>query len=286
MPFLTAADGTPIAFDDCVVAQPQAAVVLVHGYAEHRGRYRYVVERLNEAGISCYLFDLRGHGESGGRRGHVDRFELYLDDLSMIVTRAGGSTAAPLFLFGHSLGGLIALSYVRAHAAGLRAVAVSSPFLHPQFAVSPFDKMLTIVGSRLAPSLSVASGLDPNGISRDPNVVAAYVDDPLVFSNTTPRWFDEVSRAQRELAAHAAEITLPALFLVGGADPIASSAFTTTFFATLGSADKTFRPYEGLLHEVLNEPERDLVIHDLQAWIAARASQPEAASSLPAGRPH
>ena len=256
------------------VPSARARLVLVHGYAEHRGRYRALVDELTANGIACHLFDLRGHGESDGPRGHVDRFEDYLDDLQRVIDTLPASNA-PLFLLAHSLGALIALCYIRKHPHPFRGIAVSSPFLGPAFAVPAARQMLARAASVTTPALKFESGLLPEWVSRDPEIVAAYAADPHVFSTTTPRWFIEVSAAQRDLLEHASEITTPALFLVAGSDRIADHQIAKEFFSRIGTPDsqKELHVYPDLYHEVFNElaEARAEVISDLVAWIRRSA---------------
>jgi lysophospholipase len=265
-------DGLSLVVEHHEVAEARARVVLVHGYAEHRGRYAALVRELGAKGMECHVADLRGHGESEGPRGHVNRFGDYLEDLERVVdtVRARGGTA-PLLVLAHSLGALIALCYVRAHPGVFEAIAVSSPFLGPAFEVPAARVLLARAGSVTTPSLHLESGLRAEWVSRDPEVVAAYRDDPFVFSTTTPRWFVETAAAQRELLAHAHEIATPALFLVAGSDRIADHRLAEQLFARLGTPEpqKQLRLYPGLYHEVFNElpAARAEVIRDLLAWL-------------------
>lgn len=267
----SALDGTSLAVEDHALPSPRARVVIVHGYGEHRGRYAELVSRLLAEGFACHLFDLRGHGRSGGVVAHVDRFEDYLDDLALIVQRVR-SASVPLLLVGHSLGGLIALMYVRRTDAGVDAVAVSSPYLRPAFRVPAAKKLLAVIASRVAPKMSFPNGLDPRWLSHDERVVAAYANDPLVHRITTLRWFMEVQRAQHDILASAGEIQLPLLMQLGEEDRIADPRRSIEVFERIGSADKTLRPYAGLRHEIFNELAREAVIDELISWLRAHSS--------------
>lgn len=266
-------DGLALAVEHHHLAGARARLAIVHGYLEHRGRYSALVERLAASGIECHLFDLRGHGDSEGKRAHVPRFADYIDDLHRVtasIRDRGGE--GPLFLLGHSLGGLIALSYVRTYAQTYNAFAVSSPFLGPAFEISPFQQWLAKFGTIVLPQLHVASTLDPKWVSRDPQVVAAYANDPQVLEITTPRWFAEVKAAQRELVAHASEITTPALFLLAEGDRIADHRIAVDVYARLGTNDKQLRTYAAAYHELFNEiaSAREPAIADLISWLLSR----------------
>jgi alpha-beta hydrolase superfamily lysophospholipase len=256
----------------------RARVVIVHGYAEHLGRYAAVTAALGDAGYECHLLDLRGHGRSGGVRGYVARFEDYLDDVELFLRRveemAPAPSAVPRILLGHSLGGLVALSFVARRPQAFDALAVTSPFLHPAMEIPWFKASLAALASRLAPTLLTPSEIDSKGLSHDAAIVAAYDRDPLVFKTFNAHWFFEVQRAQEQIFERAAEIRLPALFLLGSADPIADPARGRALFERLGSSDKHLEIYQGFLHEVLNETERERVVRDLIAWLDRRTANP------------
>jgi alpha-beta hydrolase superfamily lysophospholipase len=268
-------DGLSLAVERREVVDARARLVLVHGYAEHRRRYAALVDELAGSGIECHLFDLRGHGDSDGPRGHVERYADYLADLDRVAATVRPlGTTTPLFLLGHSLGALIALSYVRAHPGVFDALAVSSPFLGPAFPVPAARALLARAASLTTPAMRFDSGLQAAWVSRDPGVVAAYSADPKVFSTTTPRWFVEITAAQRELLEHADEIATPSLFLVAGSDRIADYRLTRDLFSRLGTppSDKRLHEYPGLYHEVFNElpAARAEVIGDLLSWLEER----------------
>ena len=252
-------------------------VVIVHGYAEHCRRYDPLVAALDSAGYECHLLDLRGHGRSGGVRGFVPRFADYLADLERFLARieevqpaARERGAVPRILLAHSLGGLIALDFALTRPATFDLLAVSSPFLKPAMEVPRLKAGVAAITSKLAPTLLTPSEIDSRGLSHDAAIVAAYDHDPLVFKTFNAHWFFEVQRAQQEVFDGAGAIRLPALFLLGGADPIADPERGRAVFARLGSVDKGLEVYQGFLHEVLNEIGRERVISDLLAWLGER----------------
>lgn len=272
---LRTADGLELASEHHIVPNSRGRVVIVHGYAEHKGRYRQLVEALVAAGYACHLLDLRGHGESGGKRGHVSRFEDYRTDIGRFLEEVQTLDAglSPLLLLGHSLGGLIALDFVLHHPEAFDSLAVSSPFLAPALAIPFFKRTLLPLAANIVPKLAVPSGLDPNGLSHDAEVVGAYEADPKVFPTVTLGWWCEVREAQEEVFERAPGLVSPILVLLGGADPIADPNRARAFFERLGSASKRLVVYPGFFHEVLNELGRAQVVSDLLAWLGERTAR-------------
>lgn len=271
METLPAADGTPLHLR----AWPAQGgwVAIAHGYGEHSGRYEALARYLNARGWGVASCDLRGHGRSPGRRGHVRSFDDYLHDLAalhaFVADQAG---EGPVFLLGHSLGGLIALRYVQERAVELSGLILSAPFLELALPTPRWKLVLAPALSRLWPTFSTPSGLRGELGSRDPEVARAYDRDPLVFKRATARWFAEVLKAQREALAAAPKLALPLLVLHGEADTVASLAAVRRLFAAAGSADKTLHVYGGFRHEVLNELGKERAWEDLASWLAAHGA--------------
>lgn len=249
--------------------------VVVHGFAEHRGRYDALVEELAAAGFAAHRFDLRGHGESQGPRGHVGRFEEYRQDLERVVAEVQDRHGeVPLFVLGHSLGGLVVLDWLLDRGGGPRrpapaGVVLSSPFLAPAFRLPRLAGLVAQTGSLLLPQLGFRSGIDAGDLSHDPEVVRAYREDPQVLDRVSARWFVEVRQAQDRVLAGASGIDLPVLLLLGGADAIADVERSRRLYDVLGGA-KQVEVYPGFRHEVLNEIGRERVVADLLAWLDAR----------------
>lgn len=248
----------------------RAAVVIVHGYGEHAGRYAELVDELGRAGLSAYLLDLRGHGRSGGPRGHVDRFEDYLGDLDRLVADAREEEER-LFLFGHSLGGLIVLRYLQEGGRAAGAI-VSAPYLRLAFEPPPWKRAFAGLLERLLPRLPIPSGLTPAMLTRDEARRAEVEADPLYFTTTTAGWYAQATRAQREAVARAAAIRLPILGLLPLADRVADPRATEAFWTRLGSEDRELVRFEASYHEILNErpPIRRRALGRIRAWIEAR----------------
>ena len=281
MSFFQSRDGTQL-HEQTWAAQgkPTAAVVIVHGYGEHIGRYDETGRALAAAGFSVRGLDLRGHGHSGRVRGFCNRFDEYLDDVDAIVGRAKNE-GLPVFLLGHSFGGLVAPYYALRHPGNLAGLILTSPFWKLALAVPPVKVFAGKLASRIYPKLGLPSGLKGNEVTRDPEIAAIYDRDPLNNKNATARWFTETSAAQEALPTRAAELTLPVLLLVGEADKIAAASQAPVVFERIGSKDKTLRMLAGQYHEVLNEPKptREHTVAEIVEWLRAHA----AAASAPTG---
>lgn len=244
------------------------AVVLVHGYGEHSGRYAHVAAALVDAGWAVFAFDHRGHGRSEGRRAVTDHLEWLLADLDQVVAEAAAGTGGrkPVLL-GHSMGGGIAAAYALDHQAKLTALVLSGPALDVGAAIPAPQRLVSQVISSVAPTLGVLT-LPASGVSRDPAVVAAYEADPLVHHGKVPaRTGREMLRASDLVAGRAGELHLPLLVMHGSADQLVPVGGSRKLDRDAGSADKTLRIYDGLYHEIFNEPEQATVLAELVAWL-------------------
>ena len=248
-----------------------AVVLLSHGYAEHSGRYAHVAARLNDAGYAVYAVDHRGHGKSDGTPGNVDGFRFVLADLATLRERTvAAHPHLPVFLVAHSLGALIALDYVTSGGAdGLAGLVLSATVLDPTVA-NRVELALAPILSRIAPNLGT-SALDPAGVSRDPAVVAAYVADPLNYhGKIRSRSGAESLSAIARVIDRLPSLTLPTLVMHGTEDPIAAPSGSQTVVDRIGTEDLSVTFYDGLFHEIFNEPEQDVVLDDVVAWLDAR----------------
>jgi alpha-beta hydrolase superfamily lysophospholipase len=252
--------------------EPAAVLVISHGLAEHSGRYAQLAEQLvEERGYAVYALDHRGHGRSGGERANLGRFQYVVSDLGTFVGRAQRQHPdAPAFLLGHSMGGAIALACAVRNPAGLKGLVLSAPALASGQAVSPAKAWLVRLLSRVAPNTGALT-LPADAISRDRAVVQAYESDPLVFRGAIPaRTLVELLEAMAGFVDSVPKLRLPVLVQHGTADSLVPLAAVKPLYDRLGNPKlRTVRLYEGLYHEVYNEPERDRVIADLQAWIHA-----------------
>ena len=272
---LTTVDGFALRVVNHRLPGARARVLIVHGYAEHLGRYDELVGVLLDHGFEPHRFDLRGHGESGyAPRGHVDSFEHYRLDLARVlaaVEARSGDQEGPLFLFGHSLGGLIVLDHALSSRSSIAGLILSSPYLAATGIARPLLADLVGRVSPFAPKLQLDSGLDADDLSHDPEVVEAYRSDPLVFGTVTPGWLHEVHEAQHRVLSRAGEIRTPTLLLLGEDDPVAAPRRALDLFSQLGATDKEHFVYPGFLHEVFNETGRARVVDDLLEWLTRRS---------------
>ena len=273
---LGGAGGVEIAWRAWLPAgEARAVVVIAHGAGEHSGRYPHVGERLVDAGYAAYALDHRGHGLSGGRRALVDRMDHVVADLDTFVTLASSRhPGRPLHLLGHSMGGCIALVYAGRHQERLSGLLLSGAVARLD---APAALKVVVRGlSRVAPALGVVA-VDPALVSRDEAVVRAYREDPLVFHRKLPaRTLAEMADAADRFPASVGALRLPLLVMHGGADAIVPADGSRMVHDRAGSADRTLRIYEGLFHEILNEPERAAVLADITGWLDAHSNGHEA----------
>jgi alpha-beta hydrolase superfamily lysophospholipase len=251
---------------------PRAAVIVLHGYADHSGRYLEVMGHLAGRRLSVHAMDYRGHGQADGRRGHVDSFSQYLDDFGLFLDLVAAETKGlRCFVLAHSHGALITLDYALSHPdAPIAGAVLTDPYL--RLALTPPPVLVAISGllSRTVPWFFVSNRLQAGMLTRDEAIQRATERDPLYNQVATARWFIQSKRAQLEVMLRAPEYHWPTLFLLGGADPIAAGDAGRSFFERAGSADKQLKTYDGFRHEILNEVGREQVYADIDAWLDAR----------------
>ena len=248
----------------------KAVLLIVHGLAEHSGRYMNVVNHFVPLGYAVYALDHIGHGKSSGTRVYVERFQEYTDTLKTYFDMVRDwQRDQPVFVMGHSMGGLIGAVYLLDHQTELAGAVLSGPAVKVQDTVSPAFIFVGKAISALIPRLGLIS-LEAEGVSRDPAVVQAYVSDPLVYhGKTTARLSAELVKAIQRITAEAAKITLPILILQGSADKLVDPKGAPILYDAASSRDKTIKIYDGFYHEVFNEPEHDRVLGDVRVWLEA-----------------
>jgi alpha-beta hydrolase superfamily lysophospholipase len=248
--------------------KPEAAVGVLPGYADHGGRWLRVMDAWAERGIASVAIDLRGHGRAGGRRGYCDRFADFLEDAALLEGLAGRHDV-PAFLFGHSFGGLVATSLVESRPASWRGLLMTNPFFGLSMAVPPVRLLAGKIASRILPSLTQPTGLTGAQMTHDAELARAYDEDPLVFKGATARWFTETMAEMQRAIDRAPALCVPLYVVRGMNDSISSLPRARAFFDAAGSMDKIWDARDGLLHEVLNEPEWRPIADKLADWVLA-----------------
>jgi acylglycerol lipase len=254
----------------------RGVVVIVPGFNSHSAYYAWVAQQLTASGLAVYAVDLRGRGNSDGERFYVEKFGDWVSDVANVVTLAKSrEQGLPVFLLGHSAGGVVSCVYTLEHQdelAGLICESFAFKVPAPDFALAVLKGL-----SHVAPHAHVLR-LKNEDFSRDPKVVQAMNDDPLIAHETQPTLtVAEMVRADERLEKEFPSITLPLLILHGTADKATKFSGSQFFYDTAGSTDKTIKLYEGHFHDLLNDIDKELVIADIQGWIDARlpAVQPE-----------
>jgi len=260
---LSATDTTPLLVRDWITTGktvPQGLVLIVHGVGEHCGRYEHVAQALLAGGYAVRGFDHRGHGLSGGLRGHVDGFERY-----------NHGEGIPCFLLGHSMGGLIVLHFLQEHAdAGISGAILSNPCL--EVAVDPpavkvaAGKLL----SKILPKLRLDNELDTSLLCRDSDAVRAYEEDPLVHRKVSTRWYTSLISAMELVNGKSLAPALPTLWLVGGKDSICAPGGSRRFAEQLSTELTTLREWPEALHEIHNGPDKTEYLVAIRSWLDAR----------------
>ncbi|MGF1473611.1 MAG: alpha/beta hydrolase [Rubrobacteraceae bacterium] len=249
----------------------RAAVVLVHGLKDHGGRYDHVGEWLARRGYAVYAPDLRGHGKAEGRRFFVDSFDEYVEDLGVFVQRVRArEPGKPMYVLGHSMGGEVASLFVLDRRADLQGLVLSAPALEPAGDVSRAMIWLSGVVSILFPRAPVTK-IDVKALSHLPEVIQAARNDPLCGDRPAPaRTGYQILVSMRRIRERAREITLPILILHGTDDQVTNPRGSERLFELAGSEDKQLKLYDGLYHEILNEPEQERVLEDIVGWLDGR----------------
>ena len=251
--------------------EPKAVMVIVHGYAEHSGRYGHVGAHLAGCGYAVGTYDLRGHGRSEGKRAFIRQFDEHIQDLRTFLNRVAQTIPdKPVFLFGHSLGGAIAVLYSITHQPALQGLLLSGAALKISEDISPLLQKLSGIIGTLFPTLPTIK-LDSNWLSRTPEVVRQYDSDPLVYRKGTLAGTGlEILRATEHIQAKMEAVQLPLLILHGSADRVTDPQGSRQLYERAQAADKTLTIYDGLYHELLNEPEQATVLQEMTAWMVQR----------------
>jgi alpha-beta hydrolase superfamily lysophospholipase len=247
---------------------PRGVIVVAHGLAEHGGRYETLAGELVQHGYAVYAVDHRGHGRSSGPRANIDRFSHLVSDFCAFTGKcARQHLDTPVFMLGHSMGGAVAFASALRLQNTLRGLVLSAPALATDQKLPALQEMFLRLLSVVAPNAGALS-LPAAAVSRDPDVVASYEADPLVHHKAIPaRTLVELLGAMQGFPAQAREIRLPTLILHGTADKLVPLAATRPVYQAFGTRDRVMKLYDGLYHEVFNEPERENVTADLIRWL-------------------
>ena len=269
----TASDGDNLAMQDWPLPEGAAmrgTVVVVHGLGEHAGRYEHLARRLNEWGFAVRGYDHYGHGDSGGVRGGLPIQSRLVDDLGDVVdsTRQKMDAGVPLIVLGHSMGGLVAACLAAIGHVRVDGLVLSSPALDP--GLSPMQKLLLATLPRFVPNLIVSNGVDPQHVSHDPAVVAAYQADPRVHDRISARLARFIADAGPTVIAHAPQWSVPTLLMFAGNDKLVSPAGSRAFAESAPPQFVTTHCFEHAYHEIFNEPDKDEVFATLKAWLQWR----------------
>lgn len=245
---------------------PRASIVLVHGFNSHSRYYTWAGEQFASNGVAAYALDWRGRGQSDGERFYVEKFADYVADVDTLVETAKVQhPELPVFLLGHSAGGVLSCIYTLEHQAKLAGLICESFAFEvpaPEFAIAVLKGL-----SHVFPHAHVLK-LNNEDFSRDPNVVEAMNNDPLIANEVQPtNTVAELARADERLKKEFPLITLPVLILHGTADKATKPSGSQRFYDTTGSADKTLKLYEGHYHDLLNDLDKEVVMTDIRQWI-------------------
>lgn len=251
--------------------EPRAHVAIVHGYADHCGRYQGPIDALVGAGFATHAFDYRGHGKADGKRAWAAKWPQFVDDLDVFLERvkreAGGKK---IFLLAHSHGALMSIHRLMRDSSDIAGAVFSSPYLRLAIVPPRLKLMAAKIAGRVLPFLPIPTELTVEHLSADAAWQEETRKDPLYLSIATPGWFLGSSAAQLDALAKAGEVKVPTFVFCGDRDEVAAPAAAREFFERMGATDKKFREYVGMRHECLNEVARADVYQDIIGWISAR----------------
>ncbi|MFO8057709.1 MAG: alpha/beta hydrolase [bacterium] len=267
----TGARGVEIFWQAWIPDTIRAVCMIAHGLGEHSARYEHVAAALVERDLACFALDHRGHGRSGGKRGHVLSFEEYENDLEILHRQVRERFQdMPVFLVGHSMGGLISAGYAITKGHGLAGLILSSAALRVDVDEPAIKLALGRLFSKVFPFVTMSNGLDPEFISHDPDVVQNYKNDPLVHDRVSARWFTEFLNAIDRVQQNAHQITVPVLVMQSGDDNMVNPAGAREFHDRLTTEDSALQYWDGFYHEMFNETQKQKPISFMIEWIEKR----------------
>jgi alpha-beta hydrolase superfamily lysophospholipase len=248
--------------------KPKAILLIVHGLAEHSGRYSNVINYFIPRGYAAYSFDYRGHGKSGGKRGYIERFSCYLDDLESFLDLVRSKHSEnSVFIIGHSVGATIAATFAINHQDEFNGLILSGTVIKPGTSLSRVKIIMANLLSFILPKIGVDK-LDASTISQDRTVVDNYVNDSLVYhGKISARLGAELIKAMQNLTYQMPQIKLPLLIMHGTSDRLSDPEGSQILYRQVSSMDKTLKLYNGFYHEIFNEPGREKVFKDIEEWL-------------------
>ncbi len=253
--------------------KPRACVLVVHGLAEHSGRYEHVAQFLNQKGYAVFGYDMRGHGRSGGKRIYMNSFDQHVEDLDLVFNHIKSEYGdLPFFILAHSMGTTVALKYLLDKSPEITGVILTGTAIMAGADISPLLISLSGIVGALMPRLPTVS-LNSNTVSRDPAIVQAYLDDPFVYNGKLPaRTGAELNRAFGYIQENMHNLQTPLLIMHGSADQLTNPEGSVRLHETISSVDKSLVMWPGLYHEIMNEPEKTEVLKEIGGWIEERLS--------------
>ncbi len=267
------------------VPSPRGILVIAHGIGEHSGRYENIINKLDREKISVYALDHRGHGRSGGKRGHVGSFMELIYDLKVfmqLIQEENGSV--PVILLGHSMGGVVACKYALHYPEDLSALVLSSPGLKVAMKPPAWKTGMANFLSKYMPGLTMATGLPVSGLSHDEYVVEAYENDPLVHDKISARFYTEFTNTAEECMNRSLELRMPLLVFHGKDDPIVDYRGSETVFQNASSVGKELHIFDGFYHETMNETEKERVLEVVRKFILGITKSKRAKTAKKPGR--
>ena len=263
-------DGTKLFFQTWRPNQePRGVICMVHGLGEHLGRYAHWADMFTQSNYALIGYDLRGHGKSDGQRGHVLTFEEYVKDTDLLIQETEQRyPGIPRYLYGHSLGAIIAILYILRRKPQFSGAVISALSNRTSLQEQKAKVLLSKILGTVVPKMTISSGLVPSTISRDPEVVSRYISDPLVHDKVTLGWGKSALQTIEWNELHANEWVIPVLIMHGELDQLGYPK-GSEIFANLIKGDCTLKIWQGLYHELHNEPEKDMVFEFTMNWLEA-----------------
>jgi alpha-beta hydrolase superfamily lysophospholipase len=268
--FITSKDGLKLYIKEWSIDKPKAVIYLVHGFGEHINRYNHVADFFNKNGFTVVGFDIRGHGQSEGKRGHTPQYDSYLDDIETYLTHFQAKyRGLPTFLYGHSMGGNLVLNYLIQRKPSISGVVVTGPWIRLAFEPKQIIIRLGKMMRSLFPTFTQESGLVREHLSKDPLVVEANKNDVLVHTKITASAGMGLTDAAAELNSMNAEIDLPLLIMHGEEDLVTSQPASEEF-SIRAKGDVTYKKWAGMYHEIHNEPDKMQVFNYTLGWMDSK----------------